>query len=528
VTTASAIDEPAVSVQPSLTRRIPWLPFAFIALTALISILWSAAKLLWWDEFLVLWTDTQPSWARVAHIQASWPISLDPLVYHLIANTAIRLFGPNAFAIRLPSLLGFLVMQFCLYRFVRRIASERSALFALAFPALTATLYYAVEGRPYGFLLGLCGIAMISWQTAIHRETRRAVPLIALALCLGLSINTHYYGVLLIIPFLAAELFRAFRRKHPDWPVFIAIVVASATIGFVIPFAKAAAPFRHHDYFLAQNRMTPAVIATAYAEIFLGKAHVVAHRGAIFLLITGFFLFAVIACVRQIRAQRISLPGPEFIFIVTLALLPVFGFLLAAAVTHVFEPRHMIAAIIGVSALVAISLDPLFRQQRIGRILILLVFGELGIIGLMHVRIERQQASDDRAAMILTPQQKAAILATPSGKIYIQEPPAFSKAWYYEPDPGLRSRLVFVYSREQELRWSQMDVISLTEIHLHNFTNVPVESWESISAQPGDHIFVIYPNTQWDWFNQAFTAGHASVTPIGPAFQGEVVSVRFR
>jgi hypothetical protein len=73
-----------------------------------------------------------------------------------------------------------------------------------------------------------------------------------------------------------------------------------------------------------------------------------------------------------------------------------------------------------------------------------------------------------------------------------------------------------------------MDVISLTEIHLHNFTNVPVESWESISAQPGDHIFVIYPNTQWDWFNQAFTAGHASVTPIGPAFQGEVVSVRFR
>jgi len=66
----------------------------------------------------------------------------------------MRLFGAGPFGIRLPSLLGYLMMQVCLYIFVRRIAPERAAVFALAFPALNTTLIYASEGRPYALMLG--------------------------------------------------------------------------------------------------------------------------------------------------------------------------------------------------------------------------------------------------------------------------------------------------------------------------------------------------------------------------------------
>jgi len=190
VTSAPAIGESASSVKPVLTARIPWVPFAFLALTAAIAVAWSAAKLLWWDEFLVLWTDHQPGWAQVAQIQLHWPVSLDPLVYHCLANTAMRLLGPGAFAIRLPALLGFLVMQFCLYLFMRHLISQKAAVLALVFPALTAALYYAVEGRPYGLLLGLCGIAMVSWQAAVHRETRRAPVRSSPSRCLLASPST--------------------------------------------------------------------------------------------------------------------------------------------------------------------------------------------------------------------------------------------------------------------------------------------------------------------------------------------------
>jgi 4-amino-4-deoxy-L-arabinose transferase-like glycosyltransferase len=149
------------------TRRfaltgVPWPAFAFLALTAAISLLWSHFKLLGWDEFLELWTDSAPSIGQVVHIQRNWPISLDPLAYHAITHAAIQLFGAGAFAIRLPSLLGFLLMQICLFVYVRRIGGERAAIFALAFPALTATLYFSAEGRPYGLLLGLCALALVS------------------------------------------------------------------------------------------------------------------------------------------------------------------------------------------------------------------------------------------------------------------------------------------------------------------------------------------------------------------------------
>ena len=125
---------------------------------------------------------------------------------------------------------------------MRRLVSERAAIFALVVPALTATLYYAVEARPYGLLLGLCGIAMVSWQAAVHRETHRAGPLLALALSLALAINTHYYGALLLIPFLSAELFRAIRNRRIDLPVLAAIAAGAAALVFVVPFARAAAP----------------------------------------------------------------------------------------------------------------------------------------------------------------------------------------------------------------------------------------------------------------------------------------------
>ncbi|MGB9032269.1 MAG: glycosyltransferase family 39 protein [Acidobacteriaceae bacterium] len=527
MTAPSTISEPAASVEPSLTARIPWLPLAFVALTAAICVSWSAAKLLWWDEFLEFWTDHQPGWAQVAHIQLHWPVSLDPLVYHCLASTAMRLLGPSAFAIRLPALLGFLVLQFCLYLFVRRLVSERAAIFALVVPALTATLYYAVEARPYGLLLGLCGIAMVSWQAAVHRETHRAGPLLALALSLALAINTHYYGALLLIPFLSAELFRAIRNRRIDLPVLAAIAAGAAALVFVVPFARAAAPFRHYDYFMAQNRMTPAVIATAYTEFFLGKNFAVAHGQLSLLLIAALLLFLVLAFRRRLRATALP-PEPEVVFLVVLAGLPVFGFLLAVTVTHVFEPRHMIVSIAGIAALAAISLDSLFRRDRIGRLLIVFLFAELACGGIMHVRIERNLTRDVQSPMLLTPQVKAAVLASPSGRIYIQQPAAFSKAWYYEPDPEIRSRIVFVYSREEELRWSHMDVISLTELHLRHFTSIPIESWDSVTTQPGNQIFVTFKDSDWDWFDKALAADHADVQPLGPAFQGQVVSVRFR
>ena len=148
--------------------RIVGMPISaivFLILTAVIALLWSHYQLLWTDEFYSLETDSVASVARLVHIQLTTPTSLDPLAYHIFAHAAIRLFGVGSFAIRLPSICGYLLMQICLFYFVRRITIERAAIFALAFPALVGIVTYSVQARPYGLLLGLSALAMVSWQT---------------------------------------------------------------------------------------------------------------------------------------------------------------------------------------------------------------------------------------------------------------------------------------------------------------------------------------------------------------------------
>ena len=75
---------------------LPWAAIAFLILTAALSLLWSHHKLLSQDEIFVLQTDSVPSYAQLIHIQRSYPISLDPLVYHTLAHIAIKIFGAGS------------------------------------------------------------------------------------------------------------------------------------------------------------------------------------------------------------------------------------------------------------------------------------------------------------------------------------------------------------------------------------------------------------------------------------------------
>src|ERR1700722_7933917 len=100
---------------------LPWTAVASLILTATISLLWSHHKLMSQDEFFVLQTDGVASISQLIHIQRTTPISLDPLLYHLLAHIAIQIFGDGAFALRLPSLFGYLLMQICLFFVVRRV-----------------------------------------------------------------------------------------------------------------------------------------------------------------------------------------------------------------------------------------------------------------------------------------------------------------------------------------------------------------------------------------------------------------------
>jgi hypothetical protein len=539
------------SVDPNEVTRVrnrrfsvagfPLQAIVLLLLTAAISLLWSKYTMLRGDEPYELWTDGVSSIGRLIEIQLTSPIVLDPFAYHAIAHTATAIFGANAFAIRLPSLLGFLLMQICLFIFVRRVATERAALFALGFPALTAALDFSMNGRPYAVMLGLFGLAMVSWQTATLRESKRTGSLIILALAVALTLNTHYFGVLLLAPLVVAEAFRTFQRRTLDLPVLVSIGTGTAGIIFVLPFMRAAAEFRSHYYSVLDNLNFKAIIR-AYLLVLLNNPfkplpasylnhNQVFFNWALFAVVVAVIVVSLVAGAHRLRSTNLSILGASKVFLAALAALPLFGFLLARFTSHVLEPRFVFGLIIGVSALAALGLSSLLQRDRAGRIILVWLFAVIVCNGVLRIYWARMATQEALSSLILQPEIKAEMMASPAKLLYIQSWGDFAIATYYEPDPEVRSRIALVYSHDQELTWRHATHKSLSALHMRNFTEFNIVSYESLTKQPGDHLFAVCSGED-DWTERALASVHAKVSHVGPAFicgsgPGEMLSVHF-
>jgi len=499
----------------------------FLLLTAAISLAWSHHKLMSQDEFFVLQTDSAASVSQLIHIQRTAPISLDPLTYHLLAHASMWIFGANAFALRLPSFLGYLLMQVCLFIFVRRIAGDRAAVLSLAFPALTPTLFYSAEARPYGLLLGLYALTLVAWQSAIRRSGRStgAASLLLLAFGITLTLNAHYFGILLLIPLCAAELARTFHRRRIDFPVAAAVLLGMTGILFALPFQSAAAEFRQHYY--SGGAVGIRAISQAYRSLFVDYTHTSLSTQRVIAILFVLCAFALIAiCVRQYRNGMLPLPFPESVFILVLAALPFFGFLLARFVTHSIEVRYVLGAVIGITVLLAAVLTPALRRNAHYTLALIVLFVAILTTGVYRIYAEARASNEILTSLILSPQQKDAVLASPSQLLYIQDMGHFEVASYYEPDLIVASHMALLYSRDEELRWDRHDTASLTAMHMGSFTGFSIVSWDQLRAQPGPHIMVLF-HSGWDWTDQALAESHAQITPLGPAMGGDAVSVVF-
>lgn len=522
---------------------------AFVCLTAAVSLAWSHHKLMSQDEMYEFQTDSVPSLAQLAQVQRMWPISLDPILYHSLSHGAMQMLGVGAFAQRLPALLGFLLMQVCLFFFVRNMAGDRAGFVAASFPALTATLFYAVEGRPYGLMLGLYALALWSWQVAGRqlsvvsgrlsgKSAGRGLALVGVAVALAATINAHYFGILLLVPVCAAEGWRTLERRRIDWAMYAAIFVGMAGFLATRPFMKAAAEFKKNYYNGGSVGLHD--ITRAYRTLFVDYTKMPMAAQHVWMAVLVVFAVAlVLGCWRVGRevsipsklsldgASGLSISNAEWVLLLTLAALPFCGFLLAKFVTHSIEVRYVLGAVVAISAMVAIAMSPWLRRDAVFNT-VLVVMG-VGILsaGAVRIHAEQRKTAERLNSLVLPAEVKAALLATPGGRLYVQDMGAFEEDRFYEPDADVKARMTLVYSAEEELRWNRHDTMALTAMHLKEFTELPVVSYEEVKATPGEHLFVLH-HTGWDWTDQAFARDGAQVLPVGKAMGGDVAAVRFR
>jgi hypothetical protein len=515
-------------------KGLPWLGWVILALTAAMSFTWSTHKLLEQDEIFSLQTDRVPTLAEVFRIQRAYPISLEPPPYHVLAHGAMQLLGPSAFALRLPAFVGYLLMQFCLYFFVRNLAgngeaAQNAGVIAMAIPGLAWTLYYSTEGRPYGVLLGSYAAAALCWQIAAHRrgtDRSRTWPLLGLAAALALTLNVHFYGVLLLIAICGAELVRTVARKRLDTGILASIAVGMSSLAATIPYAKASGEFKKHYY---AGPVSAHMLTQPYRQMLMDyTSYPKPVQAALMLLLLLAGGFVIWGCVRVALGREISASLAEWVLVVLLVLMPLFAFVLGKLVTHALEVRHSIGAIVGISAMIAIALVPALRQKRV---FALAITGMLvGIVAVNAVRIRASVLADRNTLSDLKLDPKVTALANQvtDRNVYFQNLGKWEVASLYEPDADLRSRLVLVYSRQEEMEHESHDTMYLTAVHTMRFSSQPIVSYDDLRKIPGDHLFVRYPTSGWDWIDAAFAQETAHVQELGKGFGGDVVKVRFK
>ena len=508
----------------------------FVALTAAISLAWSHNKMMSQDELYAFQTDSVRSVGELVQVQRVWPISLDPLLVHLLSHAGMRVFGVGAFALRLPALVGFLLMQVCLFFFVRNLAGERAGLVAAVFPALTATLFYSAEGRPYGLMLGLYALALWCWQVAVRQgpgsrvqgsegSVGRGWALVGLAVAIAATINAHYFGVLLLVPICAAELFRTLQRRRVDWAVVGAICVGMAGFVGTVPFLKGAAQFKKNYY--NGGAISFHDITRAYRSIFVDYTRMsmtVQHVAMVGLVV--FAVALVWGCVRVMRGHGVRVPAAEWVVMLALAALPFCGYLMARFVTHSIEVRYVLGAVVAISAMVAVAMSEWMRRDEVFSAVVAVLLGVVIGAGVVRVRDEQKATAGTMEDLTLSAKVKSALDAGEDRTLYIQDMGWFLTASYYEPDADVRSQLALVYSSDEELRWDRHDTMALTAMHMQHFTGFRIVPYETVRGMAGEHVFMLI-HSGWNFTDEAFVADRARVRPVGKAMRGDVVGVRF-
>ncbi len=161
-------------------------------------------------------------------------------------------------------------------------------------------------------------------------------------------------------------------------------------------------------------------------------------------------------------------------------------------------------------------------------------YGVMGVmlVGILMVNIARvrQSVADSQETMValtVAPDLKTQVDATPDRNIYFQDLGQWEVASLYEPDPDLRSRLVLVYSLEEEMSHQNHDTMYLTATHTKKFSSQPIMSYDELRQIPGYHTFATF-HSGWSWTDAAIAEEARETHPLGQAFGGDLVEVRFQ
>jgi hypothetical protein len=217
--------------------RKPWVVVAVLAASYLFFLdIPIRTFILWYDELHTYYIAQAPTLGTF--VEEVRNVDLNPPLLYALVRASYVLFGVSTVSTRVPSAIAFFLASMGLFVFLRRRVGTLWASAAIALFWYGPFFLYAPEARPYGLLLAFFALTLISWDSISSSTSRRERALAGIALGNSGMMLSHVLAPFSILPFCIAELFRNWRARKIDWPVWAALLLPLGCAASYIPFLK--------------------------------------------------------------------------------------------------------------------------------------------------------------------------------------------------------------------------------------------------------------------------------------------------
>ncbi len=399
---------------------------ALLICFALSSLAIAARRPLWCDEIITVSIARAPT---IKDLLASFRLIYDqtPPLNALLVRLFASLFGWTDLVVRLPSTISVTLGLLILFCGVRRVTSGVFGLAAISILLVTFLPMYAYEARPYALLFFASTLAFWLWTAQPDTWFGKSEKLRALffGLAMTLAVCAHYYGVLLITPFVAEQARSRGLRNLAAFRLFCGCIGVGLALALHLPLIRAASrrlgtpfsgiPSLHNlqrAYLEMQMQFSFVLVCVILFSFWVGSRN-------------GGYVE------KQSEHERL---GWFFLGI------PIAGYIVAELATHAFWPRYFIPLLAGFGFAFGCFLYRYYRSSPEVPLLILLVAVPLFLeTALSHFRNARtpiismrNEESDfvDQMLPRFKQEGKLCLLLPAGSRSYLE-------ARYYAADPQM-------------------------------------------------------------------------------------------